>query len=506
MPAEDKTPSTSVHVLADAIQASNAERRLLTTLNIRHSGAGALPVLRVGLRALRLAADVHPSGRPAQWVKLTVNLTDRVATASKSAPWLGVHSPTLIKANIQDLGDPVRSKLPRDSQDRLYAWLGLHLFKALSLGTPLPAQVIEDWSTLLRSDSNRAGKTADWVKLATRMPLEAEEISSALAATTNDRARKALLKTLAALDAELPEPLDKADAGASTSADEVEEDDALIDLEEDDAHVRGQPSGHRSPANHLDDDDASKADKPHSLLGWILKTAAYAGYRSHYGIPGLYGTLPPEELRQTCISLMSTMATGTLVERTNVAVAEVSLKSSLPPKLALDIPLASNGDLWLDLQRGAVVWNYRAVVDAPSKRDPANVCPVHIYLSDSTAEHLQRIDADNRVARSLGELLPLGSKAARSTWLTDYGLFLRRHGDDVYKAYSARFANSYHGVFHERHHGPVFAAFLSLDFAAIPPGLLHYPNIPDGRLAECQRDVDAYLGLIWVDRAQIGEA
>jgi hypothetical protein len=500
MHTEVTIPIASKYVLADAIHASFAERQLFTTLHIQGSGSGALLVLRTGLRAFEGAAREIPSVRSAEWVNLHRGLTERVAEASKSAPWLGIHSPTQVNEDSQGLSTPVRSKLPKECQDRLYAWLGVHMFKALSQGTSLSSRITADWGTLLRSDANKAGRSNDWVQLAARMPLNREEIESKLADITNARAREALQKTLAALDADLPEPSQGPQVGDTDERDVDLDIDIDIDADEDKAHLPRDPDASARSASQAQDAEPRKASQRHSLLGWILKTAAYGGYRTHFGIAGLYGTLPPPELRQTCIALMASMSVGTLDDRSKVAVAEISLKSSLPPKLALSVPLTRNGDIWLDLLAGAIVWNYRAVVDTGTTSDLASGCPVHIRLSDKTVQHLSQIHCLNPAARTLADLLCLDGLAGTKHWLAHYGQFLRGHGDQVYKAYSARFANSYHSVYHDRNHGPIFAAFLSLDFSALPPGALHYVNIPARRLIDCQRDVDGYLGFEWADR------
>lgn len=244
-----------------------------------------------------------------------------------------------------------------------------------------------------------------------------------------------------------------------------------------------------------------------SLVGLLIHRAIHDGYRGHFGVTGVHGELPPPNLQRICKALASTLATGTPLDCTRAAVAEISLKLSLSPRRAPSLALKPNNDVWLDLALGAICWNFDRVRDKRD-RDDVEAClgsdakPIPIRLSDRCLSHFRELHARRPASCSLRELADVhADPRALGQWLEAYGEFLRLHGDSNYKTYSVRFARSYRSVYLDRGHGAIAAAFLGMDFCTVPPGLLHYISIPQSHLTAWQLDVDSYLGLNWTEPA-----
>jgi len=487
--------------LAEELRASTSDRRLLTALGVPTHGAGALPALRTAVRVMAAAVRRHDTPRAQDWLQKARDLLVRVTHASAERSWLEIQGPMLTGRSVcHDLGHPVRSTLPKAAQEGLDAWLGLHLFHALAQGGPLSTQVTADWNTLLRTGQRQRSASDPWHALALAMPLEAPELQTAFGLMGNGRLKDALRGTLVALTAELTDPalLDAPHAGAQACAPEDAGDLDVTSMDDGTGDAFGEVSDGEDALPSGSGRGAAEAPG-HSPLGWILRASTFAGYRSRFGIAGLYGELPPEELREVCRALAAVLKEGTDDEQSCAALAEVSLKSSLPPKLALSLPLAPDGEVWLDVDGEAVMWNYRRAIG----QDGCD--PVPIRLGALAGRRLRTLLAARPQAGSLATLLSIAPEG-QASWIRRYGAFLRERSPGPYKAYVARFASSYHGAFHARRHGPALAAFLSLDFRALPPGMLHYLHFSADHLADVQRDVDASLGIDWHVEAAGAEA
>ena len=493
--------------LATHIGATSAERRVFAAMGARRNGAGTLPALRTATKAMTRAAGRHPSVRASAWLTILRDLVKKVAAAAAYCPWIDICFPGVQGRLVPDaLGDPLRSTLEPDARERIDAWLGLHLFHALARGCVLSMTVVEDWETLLRTGLSRSNAPKVWRETAKQMPLTPEETSALLSGRNlNERLTEALKLTLAALAADVPEPDLSAEqvprsaqaeiAGAAgteptAALKDSEDDDTVDDLEAYEETVGGE-------------------DKKPSLLRLLISRAFHSGYRGQFGVTGVYGELPAVNLQSVCRALVSTQATGTELDSTRVAVAELSLKLSLSPRRTLTLPLQPNDDIWLDLDRASICWNFDLIRDsrggAGATRDMrTGSALIEVRISDRTILHLKGIRGSSTPSR-LQDLLsiPLDELATRG-WLKAYGEFLRAHGDANYPAYSVRFARSYRSTYLDRGHGAIVAAFVGLDFSTAPPGLLHYIYLPESHLVACQLDVDGYLGLHWSPRQSEG--
>lgn len=500
-----KTPET--FVLADEISATPQERALLAKLGIRRNGAGALPALRTAARAADAAAKRHATDRATAWVAIIRRLVERVAAAAERATWLETLCPIVKVRTVADaLGNPARTVLAPEARELLDAWLGLHIFHVLSLEGVLSTALLDAWDTMRRTGSPRTNTPAAWIAVAKHPPLETEAIEKLLPTVRNTRVQDALKATLAALASDIPDP-----AALATREDTQEEPQTFVTLDSEE-----------SDRTTTDDDDdnldiadtttgGKKAEdqgvESNSLVGLLLHRALHDGYRGHFGVTGTYGELPPPNLQRVCKALASTLATGTPLDSTRAAVAEISLKLSLSPRRTLSLALQPNNDVWLDLALGSICWNFDRVRDKRDRGDAEAIPgrdarPIPIRLSDRAVSHLRELHERRPAACSLRELaaVPTDQQALRQ-WLEAYGEFLRLHGDSNYKAYSVRFARSYRSVYLDRGHGAVAAALLGMDFCTVPPGLLHYISIPQSRLTAWQSDVDTYLGLNWTEPA-----
>lgn len=508
MTTEQQITSPENYVLADAIAATPPQRRVLTVLGIRRNGAGALPALRTAARVAAAAAARSPSARAAAWLEVLRALIDRVKAASAECPWLDILCPAVGHRMVCDvLGNPAPCALPKDARERLDAWLGLHFFQSLNRGGVVAISTLEDWETLRRTGTPRANTPAPWIAAAKCMPLDAAEINKLLQGVRNERLKDAFQSTLAALAADIPDPEALSDLVAQLATSRPSMDPAGgLDHEESDDEDDEAEEG-----EGIKSDRTNVADRPDSsLLSLLIHRGIHAGYRGQFGVTSIYGELPPPNLRRTCMSLAVTLDTGTHADRTRAAIAEVSLKVPLSPRRTLGMPLACNDDIWLDLPSGSLYWNFDRVLSSreldPEGADMLGRCkPVRIRLSDACIARLKELLSAHPTASSLRELAGAGADhSATTAWLTAYGEFLRRHGDDNYRAYSVRFARSYRSVYLERGHGAVAAALLGLDFATVPAGLLHYISLSSECVTQWQLDVDRYLGMHWTPDAASG--
>jgi hypothetical protein len=506
---EPISKASQTYVLAADINATRQERRVLATLGIRRNGAGSLPALRTAVRATAAAAARHPSTRASAWVAIFAGLEKRIAAAARAATWLDMPCPVIAGRTVADfLASPVRSTLPKEARDRLDAWLGIQVFFALSRGCVLSTSVPEDWDTLRRTGTPRAGTAASWVSTAKCMPLDAAEITKVLPGIRNERLKEALKVSLVAIATDVPDPELSTDLG--TDSQESTGEQAALESEQGwtDSEDDGDDDTDDDTDIEASNDCASHAER-WSLLSLLISRGIHSGYRGHFGLTGIHGELPTLNLQRTCLALAATLITGTEADRTRAAVAELSLKVSLSPRRTLQLALQRNDDIWLDLDGESLYWNFDRVRDVRERDNDDEVergrsTPVRIRLSHGSVVRLRELHRAQPLAASVRQLARIEADAlAIKAWLEAYGHFLRAHGDLNYKAYAVRFARSYRSVYLDRGHGAVAAAVLGLDFCTVPPGLLHYISLSEEQLTAWQLDVDRYLGLLWTPSSAV---
>ena len=178
------------------------------------------------------------------------------------------------------------------------------------------------------------------------------------------------------------------------------------------------------------------------------------------------------------------------------ALAICCLLSGLSAQFTIRLPLISNDDLWLDLDSGQLLWNYRLVIrsdDGPSPaRGDYERIPIRMDVRALRFLRHQRVDRPN--AEILGDLLGAPSGQEARPWLVGYRDFVRSLSEHPHPSRDARFARSLGLTYLHVTQSDVWPALLALDFSYISLGTLHYISVDDALLREQEEHVARFLG------------
>lgn len=494
-----------LHVL---LQATDAENRLLQAIRCPDSGEGLIPALELVETSLAALTNTGQLARAELWLRICSALLRKCRRLEEDNTSLGFLPHDQTPPVFCILAHPPACQLTDDIVEKLMEVLGRLIAAAASSGTALSVTAVNAWATLRRAGKERKGMHDDWLRIVNAIPLTHSTLNNALKLVTVTGLRTLLEELKVALATSLIEPAtvaktssnnsdQKNDIGQPEFQRHLEAENSEADTEEQDANF--------TASEHVDEKLALT-----SPTGWLIQQANFARHTQKFGLIGDRDHLHPRDLRQVCKRLMATFSSGDKEIRDKVALAHLSLKSGLPSRLAIHLPLAPTSYPWVDIERGELHWNYRLALDNNSK-DPTIQLPprgeveiIQIKLDADVAQHLrERVLLSSVDVPELGVLLGIGNAA--NTSLSAYRQFLHSHGDPVHPAYDGRFSRSAGDTYRHVCGSDMAPPFMAQDFHACAMGILHYTTFPASFLRKCNEEFDQFLGFRTAP-AQTGES
>ena len=477
--------STTVTVkstLQKLLQLNSAEVRLLDAIRCPASYAGLVKALELVLSALEALYKEDALPRVQKWQQIAQTLLHKCETLGPTQPELGSLPVDQKIPVFSALANPPKCDHFVTSQVS-HEILGKLILSAVSRNTTINAKSMEAWATLRRNAKDNFAKRKEFSRIGLSAPRTRTAIESELQATSNPGIRTLLEELLVAIETpiadtttEVIEKKEPATQPLSTFEDyQDERSSKSADAQED-------PERQGTKGNS--EEEKSRKISP---TGWLVRSANFAQPTQRFGLIGDRERLHPETLKLVCNKLLASFVEGDEVVRDRVALAHLSLKSGLPARLALQLPIRPVSYPNINVKDGTLAWNYRLALDSDESNGDDQLPPrsnqeiIHIGLDAQIAEHLRLRLQQTPNAESLCDILQVPTDDASRSWITGYRKFLRDHGDKAHPAYDARFARSCGDVYRNVCGSEILAAFLAQDFPSIAMGVLSYVTLPTQR-------------------------
>lgn len=383
-----------------------------------------------------------------------------------------------------------RSSHSREIDDQIGEIKGLAFADAIARGKTISESFAARLLTLQRSGSKSGEGARFWQQLADALPFNDEDAQALIEQTKFDPVRQFLRELLPILDGRVPdlehkEPIHCVSDRTATST------------------IGGDgPFPEQSDGNDLEDEavDINGYAISEGLVAWQNKRATNASRLAACGLPFGWNYLHPQELRLATIQLSPLLSNRRSDIHAFACLAIISLASGLPPKLALQISLHDNDDLWLDVDAGLLYWNLNRVVKRNSPDPlllensyrPSSI--IRLPLPISLASSLKTLKQSHNEANGIGDLL-FNSISDIADLLCRYEQFLKLGNSGSHCPRPSRFAYSFGRTILNTTGQDVVAALTSLDFALAAPGQLHYVCLNESLLFDALEKTYSFLGL-----------
>lgn len=437
------------------------------------------------------------------------NSTAKIATRLSQHGDLPPHFTTV--TDLKALPSPFRlfiergSRYPGHIDNQICAIKALAFTDSVARGRAIPESFASRLLTLQRSASKGGDSSKHWQQLAADLPFNEEHAQALLEQSTFEPIREFLRELVPLLNGRVPDLVEKrngsfapyVNSASATGSEAVFEGQGDADVEIGDASEKDAEGDHGYSISE-------------GIIAWHNKRSTNTNRLGACGFPYEWDHLHPDELRRATVQLAAILSNPSNDNRELACLALVSLASALPPKLALDMSLEPNDDLWLDVHSGQLHWNLNRVVkrNLPEPELLENsYCPsrtIRLPLPLIVASTLQRLKQSNNEASKLGDLLFI-LIPDRADLLRRYEQFLKLGDSSSHCPRPSRFSYSLGRAILMTTGQDVVAALTSLDFALAAPGQLHYICLNESVLFEALDKTYSFLGLGETARPQSSE-
>lgn len=447
---------------------TEAGRRLLGSIDAPQTLEGAIPAARRLRTCILRAAELHPDNVSGDWVTEAHLLVDALRQANDvgASAFGGLSAQSAASATYRAFAIPSETTLGAAHAAKIDAAIGLMLTAEAALGRVLPASVISAWLTLHLSGRPRKGRHEGWKALVDSFPMDAET-AKAQDAGAPLPVKAFLAAYTRALGAKAPSPASLFAPGSHS----------LVDRGETSAEKSTGPARVATAAGT--DEDAEVDITPPSFIGWLRERSVRSGYSARFGVEGRWDLQTKAEAISICKEIRQALVPDHPSRRFAV-LAVVSLCSALPARLATNIKLQPNSDIWLDLKTGALRWYLIRLLDGDRAAATPNEAVeeprlIDIWLPAAAVAITRELQSMRPDAEDVFELIfgpvPIHERLAS---LTAYRAWLHSIGHrSLHSVEDARFSRSL-GQFYREQSGDVVAALLGLDFDEVALGMLHY--------------------------------
>lgn len=477
---------------------------------------GIAPALSEAVDALKAAHQVYGLQRYDEWANGGARFGRRIDELEASgSPDLGLPSTEEENPTPGDMLSRLEDHaLEADELLRVKALLGARIAKALSKGEPLPRSAVAAHESLLICHRNRSRQHEDWRTVSGHAEIDEAGLRALKVNLKSTVARDFIDDSLIALASAVADPnaapVSAAGAGGKAeSAAEPEGDDEdpteLAYGQPADISIAGSPETESMPSAPSGQGqlapDGLPAEKKISLIGWRIVDGLYAPFTHKLGVTTAWGASPLADHTVVCRALKHDFVVGDIEVKNKVCVAYDSQQTSLPPQLALTIPLKDTGGLFYDVVEGCFWVPYAHVLgkDDPSGKTSSKDTPrygrMRIYTDPDLAQHRREQHQRLPDAKDMGDLLYAGAlPEERVKFLKRFRAYLRSKGDSVHPQYAGRHARSLGPAIKELTGSDVLAMFLALDGSMSASGMLHYVTLSERFVHAQQQRVLAHLG------------
>jgi hypothetical protein len=383
-----------------------------------------------------------------------------------------------------------KSHHSREINDQIGQIKALAITNAVARGKVISDSFASRLLTLQRSASKSGEGSKFWQKLADELPFHDDDARALIEQTSFDPVRDFLRELVPLLDGRIPDLEHGENIRCVTDRTAATETEIEADFQE-------QNEG---------DDLADEAVVQHGyatsegFVAWHNKRSSNASRLAACGLPFGWSHLHPDELRRATTELAAILSDPSSETHAFACLALVSLASSLPPKLALQIPLRDNDDLWLDVDAGLLHWNLNRVVqrDSPdpvlleNSYRPSSI--IRLPLPTLVVSTLKILKSSDSEACKLENLL-FGPVPDKAELLRRYEQFIKLGDSSSHCPRPSRFAYSFGRSVLKTTGQDVVAALTSLDFALAAPGQLHYVCLNESVLFDALDKTYSFLGL-----------
>lgn len=372
---------------------------------------------------------------------------------------------------------------------------GVVFLHALLKGMPLTVQRAQQLSSLLRWSVGRSNDGWHWHTFAASMSVDPSALKRAANAS-----RLKTIRNFGEWLAELLQTIQSNEVPPTATFVNLYAKSVSVaqPLAEDDETAAKTPEP--VPSTATEDKTATEvtaADEGRSLILWSYRRANNGSALASASLID-WNLLSPVELKRAISRVLPALGTANDSLEVRLAIAAgLSLATNLPIDMLLKVPLAENGDLWIDVAHRQVAWNLDRLVEREIHLEaivqngfrPAST--VRVALPLSVARPLQAVGGKGTsIGQYLFEGLPAVGVASR------FGSFLRSGAwDDPRKPYSARFAYSLGGAIAHVTNDTVAAAFGAADFRHLAPSEIHYLCVPSSRINDALEKTYLWLGM-----------
>jgi len=473
------------------------EKRLLNALGAPAGAGGLVATLEFVTDCLSTAQDRHRLAKISAWHGLCCAMHRKATDLAQVDPTLAAPPPDpssrLAPRTYRHFAAAASGKEQRAGTERLNVATAMIILHAAGEGGTVPDSIARELAWL-RTTPHRRASLIEWHLLAPQFPLSSAEVEAVLPQITSTRLKQLLnyASTVYSTALKALEPVD----------DQVAEPDTSALAAAGDSVAPRSKTYRRAPKRSEDPEDnrvktSDEDENPKSLVRWaIAETTKGTHRRDRLGAISGWNHLHPEALRPVVRSLLRDFDSPDLDLRKFAVLALCCLHTGLPSRLAVQMPLERNDDLALDLDRGALVWNLRAILGSKhsyAARSEADL--IAMRLDTRVLEDLRQLRGKCPAAITLGDLLAVPAAGdLRRDWLTCYRAYLRLHGENIRPPYDLRFASSLGRAYLHVTKSDVWPAFLALDFAHAAMGLLSYAHPNSSTLRRQEDAVAHFLG------------
>lgn len=400
--------------------------------------------------------------------------------------------------DLQSLMSPFRLFAERGNRhsevinNQICAIKALAFTDAVARGRSISESFASRLLTLQRCASKEGESSKHWQQLASGLPFDQGHACALAEQTTFEPVREFLRELLPLLDGQVPDLAPK--TGRSYFADENRVSTIGSEI---------VSRGGQAPDGVEPEEDAAASNGyavSEGLVAWQNKRATNAHRLAACGFPYGWDHLHPDELRQTTKKIATILANPSADTRDLACLALISLASGLPPKLALEISLEANDDLWLDVDSGLLCWNLNRVVQR-NPPDPTLLARsyhpssmIRLPLPVLLVSNLKRLKLFRGEASKVDDLLFL-AEPDKGKLLRRYEQFLKLGDLTSHGPRPSRFAYSFGRCVLKQTGQDVVAALISFDFALAAPGQLHYACLNESVLFDAIDEAYDFLGL-----------
>ena len=475
---------------------------LLKAISAPASGSGLLVAVDTARRCIGAADEVMPSPRAKEWLAQCNLLYQAIEEHCKTNPSYAVVAAKEETRPVYSVfASPAKCATTPPRQQRVDAMMGVALCVAVSQGAVITNSFAEHWQTVRRACSGGGKRDSDWELIAEKLPLHNSELIELAKIAQHPGVQKFITDLLRMVLVELaavpsPDPCHdtspELDGKTSNNEDEEDEED------EDPTEQYGEKDPRLSALE-------KQGPKEGSIIEWQLTKATFAPLADKVGLLIAANRMPPADLKLVCQNLLVALETDSDTNQRFAYAAFLSLFCSLPIKILLTVSSLSNEDIYVDVERQQITWNYRKVLDQ-DKKSATSPSHVHQKRLDVLEAHIPQpiligtfgktLLSGRPDASTIEELLDVPEdKTQRRAWIKQYGLFLRTCGDLVYPPYSTRFSNSIAPVYLQESRQDLVAANQGFGLAGAASGMLHYVNFDREQITFHANQVYNFLGL-----------